>query len=340
MASNTYTGVVSVCPLERSVVGMVIGRGGVGIKDVIHKSGVKQVNYNRPKSQFELTGNPNQVDRAIKMIGSKIDEYMYQKERSDLYRFNTVRTTSLVSAPQRTPPVRVSRVSPLSNGFSALSQLDSRILEDALTKVNVNEAKSEAEKVTGQKENFAKKIEQAKNECASRAVQYHGCTTPYMKTKESVDVWGGFTESSKKPKKVKTNGVRGTSIASEVLPSRNVNIRELHAHNNRIFREEKAQREAKKLAWDAMVTAKAPKMKRERSPSPTPSMESIPEEGSLLRESDEVSPVSYDIPIDANYRNSQPTKRLHGEKDMGQLNSDDESNIEEYLDSLCIGYSA
>ena len=167
------------------------------------------------------------------------------------------------------------------------------------------------------------------------------------------EVLGGFGGAAKaKKSKNKSQSSRGTSITAEILPSRTVNMRELREHNNRIFRKEKAQREAKKAAWEERNAKKVKvpeaEVTRERSPSPAPSLDSIPEEGSRkrARESEEddewspsPSPVSYGLPDDTHYRNSQPLKRINTEdEEMGRLTRGS-GNIEEYLNSsriLCI----
>lgn len=380
MSRNTYTGVVSIAPRERDLVGMVIGRGGYGIKDVTTRSGARMITYNQPKSQFEISGTPNQVDRAEKIIRAKLVDCSHKKASRFTY---TPGTTRVMAEPKKMTVVRVRASSPLSNGFSALAKLEGKQFEEVEREKEekakkfaearareekeveeswmksvrardaLREAKNKADQRKARIEELEARMAKAEEERKARETSYGGVA--YVKKELGDEVLGGFGGAAKaKKSKNKSQSSRGISITAEILPSRTVNMRELREHNNRIFRKEKAQREAKKAAWEERNAKKVKvpeaEVTRERSPSPAPSLDSIPEEGSRkrARESEEddewspsPSPVSYGLPDDTHYRNSQPLKRINTEdEEMGRLTPEDQANIEEYLNSLEIGYCA
>lgn len=298
-----YTAKVGVSPAERNVVGWVIGKGGSGIKDILGKSGAKSIDYISVHSEWIVKGTPKSVDRAIKMLKNSTAAKMERSSRQPMgYHVNAPEFGRVLKGERQGAERDMAKESsesgarppsPLQNGFGVLDMLDGKTMAEV-------EAEREAERKRDQELNaklreirraheremdeertraLTKSMDDLKissSELEKRNQKFASGTVVYKKPSIEDEVLGGAAATT--GKKGKRNRVRKegpVNLTKDVLPKRTVDLRALRKHNNAVFAKEKAEREARKRAWEERKSkskAKAPVVEEttvEASPEPT-----------------------------------------------------------------------
>lgn len=139
MSSRTqYQQNLSVAPSQRGVVGALIGKGGAKIRETTGTSGCNNIHYNRATSQFVISGSPNSVARAIKILGEQLAYHAARQEDLSYERKRTQKTFHVRVQPTTKPSKDENSRRP--NMFAALQGSDGRNIEV------INEDRATAEK--------------------------------------------------------------------------------------------------------------------------------------------------------------------------------------------------
>ena len=306
-----YTAKVFASPEERNVVGWVIGKGGHGIKEILEKSGATKIDYIKTHSEWSVTGTPNTVDRAIKMLKISVSDKLMRRTQKPLdYRFKTTDHGQVLKGERKgAEQVSTQEIldfhggwsqllpprpnSPLQNSFNAFTihqrQLHKQHLEEQAYK---KEAKEKAARIISHR---------------NEKFDYGTGTRVYKKSSIEDEVWGSSTKISKK-KRDRVRKSRPVNLNLEVLPHRTVDVRKLREHNNAVFAKEKLERDTRRKAWEDRNSKPLPELKEddrhssrckteipEKSPSPT--LEAMERNGEVGSEFLELGGNKmYDIP--------------------------------------------